>query len=158
MFFRLTRAPLLLAVAALLLLDPNCLADWNARPASGPESAVSGDALESPVDLAPDDEPLGDPFVPPPPPPANKPPVISGFKHTVQGNVVIFTGKVEDENPSGLTVRFGGPPSMDGQVATTDASGNFTLSVNMGGQIGEVWSRTTDALGSQSAYAYDNVY
>jgi hypothetical protein len=162
MSFRPTRALLFLATVALLLLAPNGLIAWNAPPAASdgpaawPEPAADEGGLESPGALAPDDEPLGDP--PPPPPPSNKPPVIKNFTHTVAGTLVTFTGQVVDENPAGLTVRFGGPSAMGNATTVTDANGNFTLIVNMGGQTGEVWSRTTDGQGLESAYAYTNVY
>jgi hypothetical protein len=146
---RSNRALLLLASATLLLL-PNCLSAWGAPPTAG-EGVV-----EWPATLAPDDEPLGDP--PPSPPPSNKPPVIRNFTHTAVGTVVTFTGRVEDENPGGLTVRLGGPAAMDNKAVTTDAAGYFTLTVNMGGQTGEVWARTTDREGLESASVYTNVY
>lgn len=159
MFFRPTRETLSLVSVALLLLEPSLLGGGHASTAyAGPaerQHAGGGSGFESHETPGPDDEPYGDPATPPPS--SNKPPVIRNFTHTVQGTVVIFTGTVVDENPSGLTVRFGGPSSMDNLSITTDTNGNFTLSVNMGGQTGEVWARATDAQGLDSVYAYDTV-
>lgn len=158
MSFRPTRAFLLLASATLLFLAPISPAAWPAAAvtAAGQRPAAEADTYVSPATLAPNDEPLGDPASPPPS--SNKPPVIRNLKYTAEGTTITFTGKVEDENPGGLTVRFGGPSSMGNQTTMTDASGNFSHTVNMGGQTGEVWAKTTDAEGLESPYAYVNVY
>lgn len=151
-----------LATATLLLLDPNCPGAWHSPPAASTGQAVWQESppdvggFGPPATLSPDDEPLGDP--PPPPLSPNRPPVIKNFRHTVAGTLVTFTGKVEDENPGGLTVRFGGPAALGNRATMTDASGNFTLTIDMGNQTGEVWARTADAEGVESGYVYVNVY
>lgn len=55
-------------------------------------------------------------------------PVIQNFE-AARGanNVWTFTGKVVDESPAGLTVRFGGLMLLTSQTATVDENGNFTL-------------------------------
>src|SRR5690348_8766669 len=66
---------------------------------------------------------------PPPPPeylsPANAAPQIVDFQAEEIGNgLFMFTGKVIDESPGGLVVRFGGSvATMDGLTVTTQANG-----------------------------------
>lgn len=152
MFFRSSPAILVLAIAALLLY-PNSPTAWSATPAIAAEPAVWQDSAVDVDTLSPDDEPLGDP--PSPPPSSNKPPKVVNFSGRRDSpGVWVLSGKVEDEKPAGLTVRFGGLNAAKGYTAITDANGNFTITIDIGNVTGEVWARTTDAEGLESNYAY----
>jgi len=73
------------------------------------------------------------------------------------GGIVTFTGQVVDPAPAGLTVKFGGDPaSLQGKTATTDANGNFSLTLIMqtnGTDNGLATAQTTDSQGLQSNMA-----
>ncbi len=153
MFFQPTRTFLVLATAALLLLDPNSPTAWSAPPAVAAEPPARREPAVDDATLAPDDEPLGDP--PGPPPSSNKPPKVVNFSGRRDSpGVWVLSGKVEDENPAGLTVRFGGLNAAKGHTAIADANGNFTITIDLGNVTGEVWALTTDAEGLESNYAY----
>jgi hypothetical protein len=84
----------------------------------------------------------------------SSPPVISGFQATHSGNYWTFSGTVIDQNPAGLTVTFGGLPSLQGRVATTNGSGSFSLTVQLQpGEGGTATAQTTDWAGQQSNLA-----
>jgi hypothetical protein len=86
-------------------------------------------------------------------------PVITGFQaNRGSGNCWTFSGTVIDQNPAGLTVTFGGLPSLQGQVATTNASGYFSLTVQLQpGECGMATAQTTDWAGLQSNVATASV-
>jgi hypothetical protein len=44
-----------------------------------------------------------------------------------QGNLWIFSGQITDENAAGLTVYFGGLPSLAGRSTTVNSDGTFSL-------------------------------
>ena len=73
------------------------------------------------------------------------------------GAIVTFTGQVVDSAPAGLTVNFGGDPvSLENKTATTDANGNFSLTLIMktnGTDNGTATAQTTDKQGLQSNMA-----
>jgi hypothetical protein len=84
-------------------------------------------------------------------------PVISNFT-AVEGNNLSFTfsGTVTDQTPAGLTVNFGGIPSLAGQSTTVNADGSFSLTVQLQGNgldNGTAWAQTTDWWGLQSNLA-----
>ncbi len=67
-----------------------------------------------------------------------------------------LTGRVIDENPGGLVVAFGGVPAAEGQSATTNAYGTFSLILTMqtdGSDTGLVTASTQDAAGQSSDVA-----
>ena len=90
--------------------------------------------------------------------PANAPPVIENFQaEEISNGMFMFTGKVIDESPGGLVVRFGGSVmTVNGLTATTQANGSFTLIVQLkldGTDVGLVTAQTTDAQGLDSNVA-----
>lgn len=152
MFFRPTRTVLLLASVSLFLLDANCPTARSAPPTLAAEPSAGRESAVDDASLAPDDEPLGDP---PAGGSSNKPPKVVNFSGVRDSpGVWVLSGKVEDENPAGLTVRFGGLSGVQGQTIITDANGNFSITVNVGNARGEVWAQTTDAQGVDSNFAY----
>lgn len=67
-----------------------------------------------------------------------------------------ITGRVIDEAPGGLVVTFGGVPSAEGQAATTNADGTFSLTLTMqtdGSDTGNVSAVTQDSAGLSSNVA-----
>lgn len=67
------------------------------------------------------------------------------------GNVWTFTGHVVDEVPGGMTVTFAGLNAVAGMTVTTNANGDFTLTVVIpAGQTGNVLCETTDMWGVNS--------
>lgn len=89
--------------------------------------------------------------------PSNQAPVITSFVHVMQnGNTAVFTGQVNDETPGGLTIRFGGLPSLQGKTTTTDSTGAFTHTVVLqtnGSDTGMAEAQTTDPQGFDSNIA-----
>jgi hypothetical protein len=76
-------------------------------------------------------------------------PQIVGFATQELGNgLFVFTGRVVDENPGGLTVTFSGSvTTMNGRTCTTDANGYFSVVVQLrtdGTDVGWVLATTTD--------------
>jgi hypothetical protein len=85
------------------------------------------------------------------------PPVVSGFT-AVEGNNLSFTfsGTVTDPSAAGMTVSFGGIPSLAGQSTTVNADGSFSLAVQLqvdGSDNGTAWAQTTNWWGLQSNVA-----
>lgn len=83
---------------------------------------------------------------------ANLPPEIQDFTAEQVGNgLFVFTGRVVDENPAGLFVRFGGDvPTMQDLSAEVQDDGTFILIVRMqtdGTDVGFVTATTVDAQG-----------
>lgn len=93
------------------------------------------------------------------PPAGNQPPVITNFTYTAMAGVYTFTGRVNDEQPGGRTVTFGGTfAALRGQTVTTDPSGNFTITVYLGINAGgKATATTVDPQGQTSATAYATV-
>lgn len=89
--------------------------------------------------------------------PTNLPPEIVDFVAVEIGpGLYRFTGRVIDEAPGGLVVAFGGVPSAEGQSATTNADGTFSLTLQMqtdGSDTGNVSAVTQDASGQTSNVA-----
>jgi hypothetical protein len=85
------------------------------------------------------------------------PPVIGGFTATEGANhVFTFSGAVTDQTPAGLTVSFGGIPSLASQSTTVNADGSFSLTLQLqcdGSDNGTAWAQTTDWWGLQSNVA-----
>lgn len=91
----------------------------------------------------------------------NTAPVIEDFTAEEAGNgLFLFTGRVTDEAPAGLTVTFGGVQSVAGLTAVTDENGNFSLLVRLntdGTDNGIVSAMTADAQGAASNEALVHV-
>jgi hypothetical protein len=88
----------------------------------------------------------------------NQAPVIVDFGWANNlGSVYVFSGRVIDERPAGLTITFGGV--LEGQSATTLADGTFFLSKVLGPEdVGIVSASTVDDLGLDSNVALTIVY
>lgn len=80
------------------------------------------------------------------------PPVIYPFTATQSdANAWIFRGTVTAPNLQGLTITFGGIPSLAGRTAIVAADGTFSLVVTLGnGEYGTATAQTTDQLGQNS--------
>ena len=87
-------------------------------------------------------------------------PVISNFSaRWVFGTVWTFSGRVSDEYAAGLTVRFGGLPSLQGKTAVVAADGTFSLTVILAnGEQGTATAQTTDWWGQDSNQAWMTVH
>jgi hypothetical protein len=89
------------------------------------------------------------------------PQIVDFTAEQVGNGLYVFTGRVIDETPSGLTVTFGGGvPSVVGLTATTDANGVFSLTVRLrtdGTDSGTVSVTTVDPLGTVSNEALVDV-
>jgi hypothetical protein len=88
-------------------------------------------------------------------------PVISNFT-AEEGDAPqrrwLFKGQVTDESFYGLTVRFGGLPSLANETTTVESNGWFYLFVDLEeGEGGTVWCQTTDWWGLDSNVAEDYV-
>lgn len=84
---------------------------------------------------------------------ANEAPAVQDFNVQSLGyGVFILSGHVADEQPGGLTVRFGGGiEGMDGVTVTTDANGNFSVTVTVpAGEFGTVTATVVDSQGQTS--------
>lgn len=90
--------------------------------------------------------------------PPNMPPQIVDFTWANNlGSVYVFSGRVIDERPAGLTVTFGGV--LEGHSATTDADGIFVFAKVIGpDDVGIVSASTVDDLGLDSNVALSVVY
>jgi hypothetical protein len=86
---------------------------------------------------------------------AASPPIIVEFYAEPGGHgLYTFSGSVEDANPAGVVITFGGIPSMVGKTAQCDSAGNFSITVDLktdGSDTGTVTAYATDAAGLQSA-------
>lgn len=85
-------------------------------------------------------------------PPANQAPEIVNFGCTeIANGLFIFSGRVIDEFPGGLTITFSGSvDSMDGKTTITNADGTFTYTIQLkfdGSDNGAVAATTVDAGG-----------
>jgi hypothetical protein len=71
------------------------------------------------------------------------------------GNVWTFQGRVIDESPAGLTVRFGGIPTLQGKSATVGSDGTFCLVIQLTApqDNGMATAQTTDWGGLNSNVA-----
>ena len=73
-------------------------------------------------------------------------------------NVWTFQGQVTDESAPGLTVRFGGLPSLVGRTVTVDSTGWFHLTIELqDGEQGTASAQTTDWWGLNSNLALTDV-
>jgi hypothetical protein len=80
------------------------------------------------------------------------PAIIEFNAHDMGNNYWVFSGRVQDENPAGLTVQFGG--LLEGRTATVQADGTFMLSAQFEpGACGEVTAQVADVWGLLSAIA-----
>jgi hypothetical protein len=81
-------------------------------------------------------------------------PVILDFAcHVEDGNLWVFTGRVNDEYPEGLTIRFGG--LLQGHTTTVQADGTFSFTIILEpGTSGTVTAITTDWWGQDSEMEY----
>jgi hypothetical protein len=90
------------------------------------------------------------------------PPTIVGFACSEStGQEFTFTGSVGAQTAAGLTVTFGGIPSLSGQTATVAANGLFQLFVqlkNDGSDNGTATAQTTDWWGQVSNIATISVH
>jgi hypothetical protein len=90
------------------------------------------------------------------------PPTISGLTYVESaGQVFTFSGSVGAQTAAGLTVTFGGIPSLAGQTATVAANATFQLIVQLksdGSDNGTATAQTTDWWGQASNSATTSVY
>lgn len=72
------------------------------------------------------------------------------------GNTWTFSGTVSDEVPAGIIVSLEGPPGVNGQTATVNADGTFSVTVTLApGTSGYVTATATDQYGETgSAMTY----
>ena len=79
----------------------------------------------------------------------------------VAGGLWRFTGDVIDEAPGGLLITFGGEPaSLQNMTTTTDANGQFDITVLLhtdGSDNGLASAQTADAAGQPSNVALYNI-
>jgi hypothetical protein len=89
----------------------------------------------------------------------SNPPTIMGFTCLQEtGRVWTFYGWVSDEDPEGLTVSFGGIPSLEGQSTTVRADGSFSFTIELQpGEDGTVTAQTFDWFGQYSEIEYTMV-
>jgi hypothetical protein len=89
-------------------------------------------------------------------------PTISNFTAAeAAGYLFTFTGTVTDASPAGLTVSFGGIPSLTNQTTTVASNGTFTFSIQLnpnGSDNGIATAQTTNWWGLQSNLAMDSVF
>ncbi len=88
------------------------------------------------------------------------PPVITGFTATQsEGNSWIFRGTVTAPNMQGVTITFGGIPSLAGQTVNVAADGSFSIVVTLGDgeSTGTATAQATDQNGQKSNVAAYNV-
>ncbi len=90
---------------------------------------------------------------------ASTAPTITDFSIVQTGTTEFeFQGKVTDESPAGLIVRFSGLPSLNGQTATVQADGSFCVSIRLQpGEDGTVTAQTRDWWGLDSNQMQDQV-
>jgi hypothetical protein len=70
------------------------------------------------------------------------------------GPIWTLSGQVEDEAASGLVVTLGGLPELNGLTVTTDANGNFAISVRFAvGESGTATAQTVDGWAADSNLA-----
>ena len=62
-------------------------------------------------------------------PPASAPAITSFQAVYVQAQTWTFSGQVTDQNPAGIQVAFGGLPSLSGETATTNSTGEFSVTL-----------------------------
>lgn len=104
-------------------------------------------------------------YVAPPPagdPAVNAAPKIVDFTATETSTPGRFrlSGRVLDENPAGLTVTFGGVPSVRGHTTTAQSNGAFVAYVTLkrdGSDAGTITASTRDAQGLLSNVAEADV-
>jgi len=82
-------------------------------------------------------------------------PVISNFQVVHQyGTTWVVEGHVTAPDSTGMTVRLGGLPALQGKTATVDGNGNFEIEVTIpNGQWGTATADVTDAWGQSATQA-----
>jgi hypothetical protein len=87
-------------------------------------------------------------------------PVITEFHASEgEGGWWTFSGVVVADNPWGLTVRFGGLSSLQGQTTDVQGDGTFQLTIRLqNGEEGLATAQTTDWQGRDSNLAQDYVH
>jgi len=71
-----------------------------------------------------------------------------------ESNCWTFSGRVQDESPAGLTVQFGGLPSLVGKTAQVQSDGTFSLTVQLQcGEEGAAYAQVSDWWNQMSAAA-----
>ena len=95
------------------------------------------------------------------PPGPTAAPVIDQFSAAeIDHGLYLFTGHVTATPAGGLTVNFGGVPSLQGQSTTTNADGTFSIAVTVktdGSDHGTVWAQAIDAKGQVSNVALTDI-
>jgi large repetitive protein len=88
---------------------------------------------------------------------SSAPPSILNFRaDLISGTTWVFTGSVSDESAPGLTVHFGGLPSLEGKSITVGDDGTFSFTVALApGEEGMATALCTDWFGLQSDLASD---
>lgn len=82
------------------------------------------------------------------------PPTITLSASRQVNNLWVFSGTVTDEHAAGLTVRFGGLPTIDGRTTTVAANGTFSFTAELApGEEGTATAKTTDWWGLNSNLA-----
>lgn len=83
----------------------------------------------------------------------NMPPMISlQYPYVDLDDMWVFRGTVDDENPDGCIVTFGG--LLEGNTATADENGEFVLYLDLkNGEEGPYTAQTTDEAGEDSNVA-----
>lgn len=77
----------------------------------------------------------------------NAAPVITSFTITKLGSGYVFSGTVNDEAPEGLTITFFGPMGINGNIATVNAAGTFSVLLSHNGVAAMVEAAVTDWYG-----------
>jgi hypothetical protein len=87
------------------------------------------------------------------------PPSILNFQaELVSGTTWVFTGSVSDEYAAGLTVQFGGLPSLEGKSVAVGDDGTFSFTVILApGEEGMATALCTDWFGLQSNLACTSI-
>lgn len=76
---------------------------------------------------------------------SDSPRITEFYATQIGGTIWRFYGTVQDEWTSGLTIHFGGLATLEGQTATVNADGTFSLSIELSqGEEGSVTAQTTD--------------
>jgi hypothetical protein len=84
-------------------------------------------------------------------------PVISNFTAVNVGlHQWTISGTVTDATAAGITVYLGGLSELQNQTVTTDANGNFSITITVQpGESGTIWAQCTDWFGLQSNLGQD---
>jgi hypothetical protein len=89
---------------------------------------------------------------------ANAPTITTFTAAACPNNWWLFSGTVTDPNPVSCVIHFGGLPSLMGEVAQCDASGHFSLMIQLQpGEGGTATATAVDGKGFHSITAMTNV-